>query len=86
MKELLVLLRAGQNLSDDVVLRAVAMLNHEPADHPAEVLSLNILSNRGKSIRPKTANQMRYVSAIDENTITFNCFEHLFDPETFDFA
>ena len=71
VKELLVLLRAGQNLSDDVVLRAVAMLNHEPADHPAEVLSLNILSNRGKSIRPKTANQMRYVSAIDENTITF---------------
>jgi len=69
--ELLVLLRAGQHLSDDVVLRAIAMLNHEPADHPAEVLSLNILSNRGKSIRPKTANQMRYVSAIDENTITF---------------
>jgi phosphate starvation-inducible PhoH-like protein len=71
INELLVLLRAGQHLSDDVVLRAVAMLNHEPADHPAEVLSLNILSNRGKSIRPKTANQMRYVSAIDENTITF---------------
>jgi phosphate starvation-inducible protein PhoH and related proteins len=71
ISELLVLLRAGQYLSDDVVLRAIAMLNHEPADHPAEVLSLNILSNRGKSIRPKTANQMRYVSAIDENTITF---------------
>jgi len=71
ISELLVLLRAGQHLSDDVVLRAIAMLNHEPADHPAEVLSLNILSNRGKSIRPKTANQMRYVSAIDENTITF---------------
>ena len=71
ISELLVLLRAGQHLSDDVVLRAIAMLNHEPADHPAEVLSLNILSNRGKSIRPKTANQMRYVSAIDENIITF---------------
>lgn len=71
ISELLVLLRAGQHLSDDVVLRAIAMLNHEPADHPAEVLSLNILSNRGKSIRPKTANQMRYVSAIDDHTITF---------------
>ena len=69
--ELIVLLRAGQVLSDDVVLRAIAMVNHEPADHPAEVLSLNILSNRGKSIRPKTANQKRYVEAIDENTITF---------------
>ena len=71
VNELLVLLRAGQTLSDDVVLRAIAMVNHEPADHPAEVLSLNILSNRGKSIRPKTANQKRYVEAIDENTITF---------------
>ena len=35
------------------------------------MLSLNILSNRGKTIRPKTANQKRYVEAIDEHTITF---------------
>ena len=71
VKELLVLLRSGQSLSDDAVMRSIAMTNHDPVDHPAEVLSLNILSNRGKSIRPKTANQKRYVEAIDENTITF---------------
>jgi phosphate starvation-inducible PhoH-like protein len=71
IKELLVLLRSGQGLSDDAVMRSIAMTNHDPVDHPAEVLSLNILSNRGKSIRPKTANQKRYVEAIDENTITF---------------
>jgi len=71
IKELLVLLRGGQSLSDDAIMRAIAMTNHDPVDHPAEVLSLNILSNRGKSIRPKTANQKRYVEAIDENTITF---------------
>ncbi|MEJ6574743.1 MAG: PhoH family protein [Actinomycetes bacterium] len=71
VRELLVLLRAGQSLSSDTILRAIEMFNHEPADHPAEVLSLNILSNRGKTIRPKTANQKRYVEAIDENTITF---------------
>ena len=47
------------------------MIKHDPAEHPAEVLSLNILSNRGKTIRPKTSNQKRYVEAIDENTITF---------------
>ena len=69
--ELLVLLRGGQVLSDDAVLRAIAMIKHDPAEHPAEVLSLNILSNRGKTIRPKTSNQKRYVEAIDENTITF---------------
>jgi phosphate starvation-inducible PhoH-like protein len=43
----------------------------DPTEHPAEVLSLNILSNRGKTIRPKTANQKKYVDAIDTNTITF---------------
>jgi phosphate starvation-inducible PhoH-like protein len=47
------------------------MLGQEPAESPAEVLSLNIVSNRGRTIRPKTANQKRYVDAIDENTITF---------------
>nr|WP_284291017.1 PhoH family protein [Angustibacter aerolatus] len=32
---------------------------------------MNILSNRGKKIRPKTLNQKRYVDAIDDNTIVF---------------
>jgi phosphate starvation-inducible PhoH-like protein len=71
VKELLVLIRAGQSLSLDAIHHAIGMVKHEPADHPAEVLSLNILSNRGKTIRPKTANQKRYVEAIDQNTITF---------------
>jgi phosphate starvation-inducible PhoH-like protein len=35
------------------------------------VLSLDILSRRGKTIRPKTLNQKRYVDAIDANTIVF---------------
>ena len=71
LKEFLVLLRGGQVLNEDTVLRALAMFNNDPQYHPAEVLSLNILSNRGKTIRPKTANQKRYVEAIDQNTITF---------------
>jgi phosphate starvation-inducible PhoH-like protein len=71
MKELLVLVRAGQSLTTDSVLHAVSMVKNIPVDHPAEVLSLDILSNRGKTIRPKTANQKRYVEAISENTITF---------------
>ncbi len=71
VKELLVLIRAGQSLTLDAIHHAIGMVKHVPIDHPAEVLSLNILSNRGKTIRPKTANQKRYVEAIDENTITF---------------
>jgi phosphate starvation-inducible PhoH-like protein len=47
------------------------MIEAKPAHSPGEVLSLNIVSNRGKTIRPKTANQKLYVDAIEENTITF---------------
>ncbi|MFM7776455.1 MAG: PhoH family protein, partial [Actinomycetota bacterium] len=63
--------RAGQPLSDDAVRRSIAMILGDGNETPAEVLTLNILSNRGKTIRPKTVNQKRYVDAIDKNTITF---------------
>jgi phosphate starvation-inducible PhoH-like protein len=69
--ELLVVIRSGQTLTSELVVRSITMMRSIPPEHPAEVLSLNILSNRGKSIRPKTANQKHYVDAIDEHTITF---------------
>ncbi len=69
--ELMVVIRSGNVLSVDGVNRAIEMLDHKPVDHPAEVLSLNIVSNRGRTIRPKTANQKRYVEAIEDHTITF---------------
>ena len=71
ISELLTVIRSGQDLSEDSVRRSIAMVVNGGKDHPAEVLSLNILSNRGKTIRPKTANQKRYVEAIDRHTITF---------------
>jgi len=69
--ELMVVIRSGNILNMDAVSRAIEMLEHKPADHPAEVMSLNIVSNRGRTIRPKTANQKRYVDAIEDHTITF---------------
>jgi phosphate starvation-inducible PhoH-like protein len=69
--ELMVVIRSGNILNVDAVTRAMDMLEHKPADHPAEVMSLNIVSNRGRTIRPKTANQKRYVDAIEDHTITF---------------
>ena len=69
--ELMVVIRSGNNLTVDAVNRSIAMLEHDPIDHPAEVLSLNILSSRGRTIRPKTANQKRYVDAIEDHTVTF---------------
>ena len=69
--EMMVVIRSGQVLSADAVTRSISMLEAIPLEHPGEVLSLNIVSNRGRTIRPKTANQKHYVDAIDENTITF---------------
>ncbi len=69
--EMLVVIRSGQALDVSAVLRSIAMIEAAPSQSPGEVLSLNIVSNRGKTIRPKTANQKLYVDAIEENVITF---------------
>ncbi|MBC2638693.1 MULTISPECIES: PhoH family protein [unclassified Rhodococcus (in: high G+C Gram-positive bacteria)] len=61
----------GQPLTPDAVRRTVGMLTQGLSESPAEVLTLDILSRRGKTIRPKTLNQKRYVDAIDANTIVF---------------
>jgi phosphate starvation-inducible PhoH-like protein len=69
--ELLAVLASGQQLSPDAVERAVGMLRQQTAERPADVLTMNVLSGRGRSIRPKTVGQKRYVDAIDANTIVF---------------
>jgi len=69
--ELLVVLGTGQLLNRDAVERSVTMLRAQTMEHPAEVLTMNIVSNRGRTIRPKTLNQKHYVDAIDKNTIVF---------------
>jgi phosphate starvation-inducible PhoH-like protein len=69
--ELIAVVAGGNTLTPDAVRRSVAMLTEGVAESPAEVLSLDILSRRGKTIRPKTVNQKRYVDAIDANTIVF---------------
>src|SRR5262245_21590584 len=55
--ELLLVLRTGQALSTETVTRVVTMIRDDLDDsaRPAEVLTANILSNRGRTIRPKTA-------------------------------
>jgi phosphate starvation-inducible PhoH-like protein len=70
-QELLALLERGETLTSDAVRRAVDMMTSGSTERPAEVLSLNILSRRGRTIRPKTLNQKRYVDAIDVHTVIF---------------
>jgi phosphate starvation-inducible PhoH-like protein len=71
LDEMLSVLDAGQQLSPDAVERSVGMLRQQSTERPADVLTLNILSNRGRTIRPKTLNQKRYVDAIDAHTVVF---------------
>ena len=67
--EMLTVLRTGQPLTVESIERSISLLRS--GTRPAEVLTANILSNRGKTIRAKTLNQKRYVDAIDANTIVF---------------
>ncbi len=70
-EQLLTLLASGEHLNVDAVERSLAMLRQTDGSAPAEVLTLSILSGRGRTIRPKTVNQKRYVEAIDQHTIVF---------------
>ncbi len=72
LDELVAVVRTGQGLTPEAVERTVAMLRARTAERPLDVLTANILSNRGRTIRAKTLNQKRYVDAIDRHTIVFS--------------
>lgn len=69
IEEMVALVANGQDLAPQDFTRSAKMLDGE--NRPADVLSQSILSSRGKSIRPKTLGQKKYVDAIDEATIVF---------------
>src|SRR5580765_5816758 len=71
LDELLAVIEGGQPLNRDAVERSIQMLRANSVERPADVLTMNIVSNRGRTIRPKTLNQKHYVDAIDDNTIVF---------------
>jgi len=70
--ELVAILRTGPGLTAEAVERSISMLRSADSERPADVLTLNILSSRGRTIRPKTLNQKRYVDAIDRHTVVFS--------------
>ncbi len=67
--EMLAMIRTGQGLNADSVHRSISLM--KSGTRPSELMTANILSNRGKTIRPKTLNQKKYVEAIDNNTVVF---------------
>jgi len=69
IEELVRVARAGTPLGGDAVDRAIGMLTGDAS--PAAVMATNIVSARGRTIRPKTVGQKAYVDAIDAHTIVF---------------
>ncbi len=69
--ELVEVVQAGAALTPDVVRRSVQMLTAGSGARPADVLTLTIVSSRGRTIRPMSSGQKAYVDAIDQHTLTF---------------
>src|SRR5690606_25928157 len=70
LTELITIIRTGQGLTGEDVERVVGMAS-DPEATASEILTADIVSSRGKTVRPKTLNQKRYVDAIDRHTVVF---------------
>lgn len=70
LEELEVLSGQEVRITAEVVKRLVDLLVKNMAT-ATPTMTQNILSSRGRKIRPKTVNQSAYVDAIDANTVTF---------------
>ena len=68
-EELVVLLERGQSLEAGAVGRAIDMVRND--ERPSEVLATEVLRGRGRTVRPKSSGQKRYVDAMARNVITF---------------
>lgn len=71
LSEMVTVARTGQGLTTDGVERLIQMIADRTDNRPSEVLTQDVLSGRGRTIRPKTLNQKRYVDAIDGQTVVF---------------
>jgi phosphate starvation-inducible PhoH-like protein len=70
INQLVLLLEEGHALDSTNVGRAIDMVKAD--EKPSDVLTAEVLrSARGRTVRPKTSGQKRYVDAIGRNVITF---------------
>ena len=68
--ELVALIQAGTALDVGNVGRTIDMVKAD--ERPSEILTSEVLkSARGRSVRPKTSGQKKYVDAIKDNIVTF---------------
>lgn len=71
ISEVLDVLDAGSGLDKAGVSAAIRMVQAAEHPRPAEVLTDEALSHRGRVIRPKTAGQKAYLDAIRSHTVVF---------------
>ena len=64
-------LRTGQGLTSDAVERICSDAGRTRRGAPGRRVDTQHLVVAGKTIRPKTLNQKRYVDAIDKHTVVF---------------
>ena len=71
--ELIDVMRTGQDLDEATVRQVLRMVDGDGRGplKAAAVLSEPLLTHRGRTIRPKTIGQKRYLDAIRTNTVTF---------------
>jgi phosphate starvation-inducible PhoH-like protein len=70
IESLVNLARTGEEVDGQQVSRSARMAR-ESRDAATDVLAAPILSRGGRTIRPKTLGQKRYVEAMDDHTIVF---------------
>ncbi|HSH23478.1 MAG TPA: PhoH family protein [Acidimicrobiales bacterium] len=69
-EELVVLLELGQSLDPAKVGHTIDMVKAD--ERPSEVLTADVLkAAKGRTVRPKTSGQKRYVDTIRDNVVTF---------------
>jgi phosphate starvation-inducible protein PhoH and related proteins len=70
-EELITLLERGDALTVDTVGRSIDMVRGDVAARPSVVFGDSVLTSRGRSVKPKTIGQKKYVDAIRNNTVVF---------------
>ena len=70
-EELITLLERGDALTADTVGRSIDIIRDDGTARPSVVFGDAVLTSRGRSIKPKTVGQKKYVDAIRKHTVVF---------------
>jgi phosphate starvation-inducible PhoH-like protein len=70
-EELITLMEQGDALTADTVGRSIDIIRGDGTARPSVVFGDSVLTSRGRSIKPKTVGQKKYVDAIRKHTVVF---------------